>query len=212
MEVYGVKPKKFTKEWWGYFWYYYKWHTAGVLFAMFLIVTTLVQCVTQTKYDLQVDYITENYIISEQEEKLTQIIEANIDDVTQNGKAEAFLMTFNMAENNDPQMTQALTTKLFVELGYSDGYVFIVSKKYADMVLEHGIMEDTSVWAGDLANDSGVISLAGCKVLSDIGIDAEEQDLYIGVLKMREDKKEDELEIAKYENGKKFAQFLINQR
>lgn len=211
MEVYGVKPKKFTKEWWGYFWYYYKWHTLGVLFAAFLIVTSFVQCVTQTKYDLQIDFITEHYITTEQEEKLTEIIEANIDDVTQNGDVEAFVLSLNMT-NEDVQMTQALSTKMMIEFGYSEGYVFIMSKKYADMVLEHGIMEETSAWAGEQANDSGVVSLAGCKALSDIGIDATSHDLYIGVLKMRDDDKEDELEIARYENGKKFAQFLINQR
>ncbi len=211
MEVYGVKPKKFTREWWGYFWYYYKWHTAGVLFALFVIITSLVQCVTQINYDLQIDLITEDYITGEQTEKLEELIKANIDDVTQNGETQAFVLSLNM-DSEDPQMEQALMSKMLLEFRYSEGYVFIMSKKYADMVFEYGIFENTDVWAGEQANDGQTISLAGSKALLNIGIDAEMHDLYIGVLKIRDENKDDELEIAKYENGKKFAQFLINQR
>lgn len=211
MEVYGVKPKKFTKEWWGYFWYYYKGHTLAAVFASVLIITSLVQCVTQTKHDLQIDFITEYGITTEQEDALEALIAENIEDATGNGVNEAFVLPLSMIEG-DVQMQQALTTKLMIEFGYSEGYAFIMTKKYADIVVEHEIMEKTSEWAGELGNDSQVISLAGCKALSDIGIDAEAQDLYIGVLKLRDENKDDELEIKKYENGKMFAQFLINQR
>ena len=211
MEVYGVKPKRFTKKWWGYFWYYYKWHTVGVLFACVLIVTSFVECATQTKYDLQIDFITEHGITLEQEEMLAEVIEENIEDVTGNGEKEAFVLSLNMTEG-DAQMTQALTTKLFVELGYTESYVFIMSKKYADMISEHGILENTDVWAGDMANDGQLISLKECKLMPQMWFDMEVQDLYIGVLKVREENKDNELELKKYENGKRFAQFLINQR
>lgn len=211
MEVYGVKPKKFTKKWWGYFWYYYKWHTAGVLFAAVLMIITFVQCVTQTKYDLQIDFITEYGIIPEQEEMLAALIEENIEDVTGNGEKEAFVLSLNMGEG-DAQMMQAMTTKLFVELGYSESYVFIMSKKYADAILEHDIFENSDVWAGDLANGEPLISLKECLVLPEMWFDMEVQDLYIGVLKVREENKANELELKRYENGKRFAQFLINQR
>lgn len=211
MEVYGVKPKKFTKAWWGYFWEYYKWHTIGLLFASILIINTVAQCVTQVKYDLQIDFITEHGIIPEQEEMLVELIEENIEDATGNGEIDAFVLSLNMTEG-DPQMVQALSTKLFVELGYSESYVFIMSKKYADMISEHEIFENTDTWAGDMANGGQVISLKDCKLLPEMWFDMSVQDLYIGVLKVREENKDNEIELKKYENGKKFAQFLINQR
>ncbi len=211
MEVYGVKPKMFTKEWWGYFWYYYKWHTLGGAFAAFLIITSCVQCATQTKYDLQIDFISEYGLLQETEDALTAIVAENIEDVTQNGVNEAFVLSLNMGETQDVQMMQAMQTKLMIEMGYSEGYVFIMTKQYADMITENEVLEKTEVWAGDKANDGYVISLANNKALANIGIDAAGQDLYIGVLKMKDDQKEEELACARYQNGIKFAQYLVSQ-
>ncbi len=212
MEVYGIKPKRFTKEWWGYFWDYYKWHTIGGGFVAFLVITSCVQCITQTKYDLQVDYISEYGILSEHEDALRALAEEKIEDVTGNGKNEVSILSLNMSQANDPQMMQAMQTKFVIEMGYSEGYAFILTKQYADLMTEQGVLEPTSAWAGEYANDGCVISLSGCTALSEIGIDASEQDLYIGIHKVREKEKEDELEVKRYENGVRFAQYLINQR
>ena len=55
-EVYGVKPKMFTREWWPYFWMYYKWHTIGIVFAAVCIISFTIGCITKTKYDLIMTY------------------------------------------------------------------------------------------------------------------------------------------------------------
>lgn len=55
-EVYGVKPKLFTREWWPYFWMYYKWHTIGIVFAAVCIISFTVGCITKTQYDLIMTY------------------------------------------------------------------------------------------------------------------------------------------------------------
>ena len=51
-EKYGVKPKIFTKEWWPYFWMYYKWHTIAILFVGVLAITWIVQCSRNVEPDL----------------------------------------------------------------------------------------------------------------------------------------------------------------
>ena len=51
-EKYGVKPKIFTKEWWPYFWKYYKWHTIAILFVGGLAITWIVQCSRNVEPDL----------------------------------------------------------------------------------------------------------------------------------------------------------------
>lgn len=212
MEVYGVKPKKFTKEWWGYFWYYYKLHTLGGAFAAFLIIVTCVQCATQTKYDLQIDFISEYGLMTEREQALEELACANIEDVTENGKTEAFVMNLDMSNTQDAQMVQAMQTKLMLEMGFSEGYVFILTKQYADMMVEQGALEPASVWTEEYSGDGYTVSLAGCTALADLGIDAEAQELYIGVNSLREKNREDELEIARHENGIRFARYLISRR
>lgn len=209
MEVYGTKPKRFTKEWWGYFWYYYKWHTLAVVFASFLIIYSSVQCAMQPKYDLHIDYISEFGLTEESEKALTELMCANIDDINGNDKIDAFVLNLNMNESADVQMTQAMQAKLMLEMGYSDSYVFIMTKKYADMFTENDVLKPVSEWLGTDA-DGMTVSLADSDALADIGIDAKGQDLYVGVrpLRDKDDKPED---AAEYENGVKFAKYLIDR-
>ena len=207
MEVYGTKPKMFTKEWRGYFWDYYKWHTIGGLFAAGLIIYSCVQCATAVQYDLQVDYISENGILEETRDALTELIKNNIDDANGNDSVDAFVLSLNMAETQDVQMTQAMQTKMMLEQGYSESFVFILSKKYADIFTESEVLENNSVWAGDRADEACVVSLDGSSVLEEFGIDT--SDLYIGVRKMRSDEQDKEEKTAEYKNGIKLAQYLI---
>ncbi len=208
MEVYGVKPKKFTKAWWEYFWYYYKWHTVCGLVAACLIGTSCVQCATQTKYDLQVDFIAERNLAEENSVAIRSMAEGIVDDVTGNGKNDVFILTLDMSENSDPQIMQAMQTKMTLEMGYSEGYTFIMSKKYADIMVENDALERADVWAGEDV-EGYAISLAESRVLNEIGLDT--ADLYVGVVKMKDDKKDDDKECAKYNNGVKFAQYLLGR-
>ena len=64
-EVYGEKPKKFTKKWWPYFWMYYKWHTISIVAIAVVIISTVMQCVTAEKYDLILTYLGRLHISQE---------------------------------------------------------------------------------------------------------------------------------------------------
>ena len=208
MEVYGTKPKKFTKEWWSYFWMYYKWHTIAILFAAAIITTSAVQCAQSPKYDLQADFITETFFSDEQKAALEQLMCDNIDDASGNDKKEAFVLNLNMVQSEDVQMNQAMQTKFFLEQGYSESYVFIGSENYIDWLASAEIFVPASDWAQ--GEEGNYASLAGCTALEDIGIDT--SDLYIAVRSMREKDAEKEYQVHQYENGIKFAQFLVGKR
>lgn len=211
MEVYGTKPPRFTKEWWEYFWDYYKLHTIAAVIVLIVIISSVVECARKVNYDLQIDYISENPVTSDAISALTPLIEENIDDVTGNGKNEAFVTYLDMGDRSDPQYTEAMYTKFSVEMGYTESFVFLVSKKYADILTEAGAFEEAKNWCNKPSYDGYCVSLADCAVLKELGIDT--NDLYIGVIKMRERdrQKEREENIPKQNNGIKFAKFLVNE-
>lgn len=212
MEVYGTKPKRFTKEWWEYFWDYYKIHTIATAIIIIFIGITISECAHRINYDLQIDYISENQISDKAVNALTSLIEENIDDITENGKPEAYVTYLDMGEHGDPQYTQAMFAKYSVEMGYTESFVFLVSKKYADQLSEEGIFEEASTWTSIPSYNGYCVSLEDCEILKEIGIDT--SDLYVGVLKIRErDKASVRVKNRpKQENGIKFAQFLISKR
>lgn len=206
MEVYGEKPQKFTAKWWGYVWDYYKWHIVCVLFIIFTLVTTLHQCATRPNYDLKITAVTEQNLVLGQTDAITEMANNIISDATGNGVVEAFCMPICMNDQSDAQTIQAGYAKFTVEVSMPEAYVFIMSKVFADRIEEGGLLESTDVWADGNA-DEYLVSLNGNEKLSALGIDTKE--LYLGVVKLFDDKKEDEVEKARYENGVLFARHLL---
>ena len=210
MEVYGVKPKRFTKEWWPYFWDYYKLHLLAVIFAVIVLISALYECKKQIKYDLQIDIITENFVTEEAITSLTEFTKGNIQDVTKNGVTDAYVLYLDMGEEDEPQFMEAMQTKMMVEVGYTEGFVFLVSKKYADYMSEIGVSMPSSDWTEAESYNGYCIDLKGSKILENTGIDT--SDLYLGVVAMRErDKEKDRKKnLPKQENGIKIAKLLID--
>lgn len=212
MEVYGTKPKRFTREWWEYFWDYYKWHTAAVIFILVVLITSVTECAHRINYDLQIDYISEHKISGDTVTNLTALIEENIDDVTENEKKQAFVTVLDMGDNSDPQYTQAMFAKYSVEIGYTDSFVFLVSKKYADSLIDAEIFEECENWTAAPSYKGYCVSLEDCSALKEIGMDT--SDLYVGVIKLREREKASVIskKQSQQKNGIKFAKFLIDKR
>lgn len=206
MEVYGEKPKKFTAKWWEYIWEYYKWHIISVIFVVFIVVTTLRQCTTRPSYDLQITMATEQEIVLSQQEALRQYAEGVISDATENGELQAYIVPIAINDQSDSQTLQVQYARFTVELTVPESYVFIVSKQYVDAVKESELLESTSVWA-DGSEDEYLISLKGNEKLTALGIDTEE--LYLGVVKLIDKKKDDNVERVRYENGVRFSRYLI---
>ena len=211
MEVYGTKPKIFTKDWWPYFWDYYKLHTISVILAAVAIISFVSDCKNQKNYDLQIDLITENQVSEETLDKLLDTVYEKIDDVTENGKTEAYINYLDMSENGDPQYMEAMHTKMMIETGYTEAFVFLVSKKYADYMSEVGVFKPSSEWTDSESYNGYLINLENCEILKDLGIDT--GDLYLGIVNFRERDKKSEIEKnrPKQKNGIKFAKFLLNE-
>jgi len=209
MEVYGDKPKLFSKKWWENYFYYYKIHTiAGILILLaggYIVYSDL----TATKYDLHIDYISELGMGSYQTEIIEQLARENIIDVTGNEICDAFVMMLDMAPSHDMQYGQAMQVKYMTEQVYSEAFVFILSKQYAEEMSGCNIFEKADVWSGT-GEDVECISLAGCKALENSDIPAD--DLFLAVRKLRDDEIDDEKKIAEHKNGMMFARFLIDER
>ena len=71
-ERYGTVPKKFTAEWWDYFWTYYKWYVITILFVVIAIGSTIYGKITEEKFDLTVTYAGNNMYSEEVCDKIKQ--------------------------------------------------------------------------------------------------------------------------------------------
>lgn len=209
MEVYGEKPKKYTKDWWSYIWLYYKWHIIGTVFAIFMVVTTLNQCANRPRYDLQITAVTENELYISQIDAMERFAGEIVSDATGNGEKEIYIMPIHMSEQSDAATIQAGYAQFTVEMSMPESYVFIMSPRYTEAVLDSGILESTDVWAGGAESDGYLVSLKDNEMLKAFGIDSSANEYYLGVVKLFEKNMENELEKARYENGVRFARGLL---
>lgn len=148
-EKYGTVPKKFTREWWDYFWTYYKWY---VLVAAFLIITvsiTIYQKATQPRYDLTIAYAGERIFSEEFENEFTKEASKLCEDVDKNGEKSVLFTQMNLsADAADAEYAMAMQTKLDLSISEEDIFIYILDKKVAD------------TYSGESADDSCFIPLS----------------------------------------------------
>ena len=69
-EKYGTIPPKFTREWWKYFWDYYKVHTIVTVILVAAVALTVYSKATAPKYDLTLCYAGASVLNEQTEEAI----------------------------------------------------------------------------------------------------------------------------------------------
>lgn len=217
MEKYGTIPPKFTKDWWSHYWTYYKFHFLAGLFIAFSVGSLIHSCVTQIDYDLKIQYAAyglspKEEIVTKLEEKLTDLSE----DVTANEKVEVYAGIISGLSEESPESIQyesAILTKFMAEIQTAENHIYIVDKSFADRLIDYECLRPVNEWAdkfeeSDLYSNV-LLSLSNNETFANMGFNTE--NLYIGVLALREKLKADEEYMSKYENAVNVAKQLIKE-
>lgn len=220
-EKYGVVPPKFTKEWWPYFWMYYKWHTIATAFVILCVAITIQQCVTAPKYDLTATYTGATGYSEEAEGKIADIIREYTDDIDGNGEPSPYFQQLIISENQaDAQYNYAMQTKLMLEFQNDCSFIFMMDSGSADELLDSESLKDSFVpvseWIENPIEEellhysedgkAYAVNLKNSTLLKNAGIPCE--DIYIA---LKENGKEDEANKAAFENSKKILNAIMRQ-
>lgn len=204
-EHYGVKPKMFTKDWWPYYWMYYKWYTIAAVAIVAFIVMIIYDCVTKEKYDLEITYYGSNAYLSEMWEELDTTLEEYIEDIDDNGEQNILMIPLVMSDKSeDMQMSQAAYTQYTMSFTDTLSYLYIYDQAQLDILIDEDIVNGTFLttdkWLkSDVSEDSIVygknskayaISLKDSKIINSIGLNGE--DLYVLVKDDTKNPKQDE--------------------
>ena len=227
MEKYGTVPPKFTKEWWSYFWMYYKWQTIGISFAVLAIIVTLVQCATNIKYDTNIVFAQPVGYETERMEGISAELAQSVDDITGDNEKHIFTSSMQLNSLEDAmkgdQYAYAMVSKLNLEIQTGESYVFIMTKKLFEEFSANGIVADCFEPAENFVPEGFdgskilsteqaqgyAVSLEGNRFLEERGIQT--QDLCLMVKTLYQVNQDDEKHQALYENAKKAAAYLLSQ-
>lgn len=190
-EVYGVKPKLFTKEWWPYFWMYYKWHTVAILFVGGLVVMGVVQCVKNVEPDLGIVYCANIGCETEKWDNVSLELEENINDINDDEKKKIEIMSLVMIDDAQyAEQNYAMQVKHMCSFTEETTYLYIYDKASVDANISEdsgALFHTTDMWLKtDVGEDrlykgndgnTYAVSLADSTMLNDAGIDC--TDLYL---------------------------------
>jgi len=131
-EKYGTVPKKFTKAWWSWYWMYHKGITLGAIFAIILIVITIVDYATKERYDITLTFASESYCSDTTVENMEKILSPMCEDLDGNGEKSLFFSQFYIDfESTDAEYLQATMLKIDMAIGEDSTYLFIVDEAVA---------------------------------------------------------------------------------
>lgn len=192
-EKYGTVPKKFTKEWWEWYWMYYKWLTLGILFTLIVITVSIVSSCLAEKYDITLTYAGKSYHTDEVKEKVEEILSPLCADLDENGENSLYFSSLYLdTESKDVQQVQAMATKLAMALGEEETYIFLLTREIADSYkeesaeyipfapLENWVKSDISeLDTYDAHGNSYGIAISELDIFKEIGIPTDDVYMFI---------------------------------
>lgn len=135
-ETYGKIPKKFTGEWWSYFWTYYKWWIIVPLLLIIVISSLIFSIWKMERYDLTLTYAGPHFFPNNHVKQISEELGKLCDDVNNDG--EKLLTLANMTisvEDFDLEYRSSLMMSLQFALEEEEKYIFIIHKDFASRYL-----------------------------------------------------------------------------
>lgn len=217
MEKYGEIPPKFTKKWWEYFWYYYKWHTIITVTALIIALVTIVQCANREKYDMNIVYAGHMNYGDEEISRARALFSQYVTDIDKDGKQSVFFQTLMFSDGaGNEEYDYAMQTKLDFTFTDDCTFIYLMDEIEAALYINRDSVSDTfektELYAPDTdarvitAEDgnSYAVNLKDSDLLKTNGIYCD--NLYLLV---RSNNRDDEKNIQAHEDALKLAKELI---
>lgn len=199
------KPKRFTKDWFGYVWHYYKVHVACVVIAIALIVITVIEMIHTVHYDANINVISTNVVAMDAATKFSDTAKAHVMDLNEDGEVHVSFaqLAFTSDAMQDGNQLMALENKLMTLFADQDEMLFIFDemmlKDVLSMSATEGIFLPVDEWCETDISDDKVymfqnapcaVKLTDSALLLEAGIDA--TDMYVAV-RMNYDQEDEDL-------------------
>jgi len=121
--------KRFSKEWWNNYWFYYKWHTIAGLFVLALIIGTIVDVVTRINPDIDIMVASQYVFADEHVEEIKAKISEIIEDTNNDGRKTVQMSLLNTSTEPKDEMQIASQQKLYLEFAAGDSFIFFMDRE-----------------------------------------------------------------------------------
>lgn len=127
--------KRFSKEWWKNFFFYYKWHLIVGVIAIVLIVSTIVSNVTRVTPDLYILF-SGDYVLTEEDSSLLQErITGCITDINNDGKTVTQFIEIPLKLDSEKvdQTTAASNLQMQMQFATGEQHILVLDRQLFEL-------------------------------------------------------------------------------
>lgn len=140
--------KKFSKEWWKNFWFYYKWHLIIGVIAIVLVVGTIIDKAKQVKPDIHILFSGDYTLTTEDEATLKERFEASITDINGDGKvfARILYIPFSMEKSKFDESTGPANQQIQAQFVTGDQHIYILDRPLFNRFNSQGLLDPNTLF------------------------------------------------------------------
>lgn len=184
-----------------HFWYYYGKYTIAAIFAVAFIAFTVVECVMQVDYDLNIAYYSSRWVDKDAVAILADSLEPVIKDISGNEKTDVLISVTeaDIGSGEYSEVTEAALTKIPVELAADEYQLYILDENYLEFFNRayEGVVQSTMLLS-DIPEISEALDFA------------EGEKVYLIMTTEFEQSKGDEIKAAERENAALVMEYFNN--
>lgn len=140
--------KRFSKEWWKNYWFYYRWQTVIALVVVLLVVGTVYGAVTRVEPDITICF-SGNYVLSDEDHALLQErITGCISDVNHDGKTVAKFVEIPLQLDAEriEEMTAAANQQMQMQFATGDQHILVLDRELFRLYNAQGLLDTDTLY------------------------------------------------------------------
>ncbi len=140
--------KRFSKEWWKNYWFYYKWHTVIVLAALMMIIFTIASAVTKVEPDVTLCF-SGDYVLTESDYNLLQErITSCIADINQDGKTVARFVEIPLKLDSEKvdETTAASNHQMQMQFVTGEQHILVLDRELFRLYDSQGLLDTHTLY------------------------------------------------------------------
>ena len=203
--------EKKDKKWFANLWYYYKKVFLAAAVVIAFVVYGCVSCLKTVDYDLEMYYFGNTRLMTKVFDNTAKYFENVVDDVDGKNGTQVYCLDLTSVDSADAatEMDYAMQSKIQIEIAEGEGYLYIMTQKWADYCKESELLEDISKYTGD-STAVYAVDITDNPIMKSLGFETGEK-LYAGVRVLNSNRVGKEKYEKKHSNAIKAMQHICGK-
>lgn len=135
--------KRFSREWWKNFWFYYKWHVLVIVVVIAAITATVIDMANRVNPDIYILF-SGDYVLTEQDHAiLKERVEGTITDVNNDGKIIASFIQIPLKLDSEKadETTAASNVQMQTQFVTGEQHIYVLDRELFNLYYSQCLLD-----------------------------------------------------------------------